>query len=83
MFLISVTLLYLSTILSCISAIDEDTSEPETIAFDENFLALSLSLSLCLCFLSFFRFFRFRFLAYWDHYCKFAEFDSLKPLKKY
>ena len=23
----------------------------------------------------------FRFLAYWDHYCKFAKFDSLKPLK--
>ena len=21
----------------------------------------------------------FRFLAYWDHYCKFAKFDSLKP----
>ena len=58
MFLISVTLLYLSTILSCISAIDEDTSEPETIAFDENFLALSLSPSLsvsafCLSFVFF------------------------------
>ena len=36
-----------------------------------------------ICFQSFLRFFRFRFLAYWDHYCKFAGFDSLKPLKKY
>ena len=26
-------------------------------------------------------FFRFRFLAYWGDYCKFAWFDSLKPLK--
>ena len=33
------------------------------------------------CCLSFFRFFRFRYLAYWDHYCKFARFDSLKPLQ--
>ena len=23
----------------------------------------------------------FRFLAYWDHYCKFARFDSVKPLQ--
>ena len=35
---------------------------------------------LFVCFLSFFR---FRFLAYWDLYCKFAGFDSLKPIKKY
>ena len=33
------------------------------------------------CSLTFFRFFRLRFLAYWDHYCKFAKFDSLKPLQ--
>ena len=26
-------------------------------------------------------FFRFRFLAYWDHYCKFARFDSLETLQ--
>ena len=32
------------------------------------------------CFLSFFR---FRFLTYWDHYRKFARFDSLKTIKKY
>ena len=31
--------------------------------------------------LSFFRFFSFRFLAYWDHYCKFARFNSLEPLQ--
>ena len=30
-----------------------------------------------------FFFFRFRFLAYWDHYHKFAGFDSLNPIKKY
>ena len=36
------------------------------------------------CFMSFFCFFfRFRFLAYCDHYRKFTEFDSLKPIKKY
>ena len=34
-------------------------------------------------FLSFFRFFRFCFLAYWDHYSKFAGFDSLKPSKMF
>ena len=31
--------------------------------------------------LSFFLLSRFRFLAYWDHYCKLARFDSLKPLQ--
>ena len=35
------------------------------------------------CFLSFFRFFRFCFLAYWDHYSKFAGFDSLRSSKMY
>ena len=33
------------------------------------------------CSLTFFCFFRFRFLVYWDPYCKFARFNSLKPLK--
>ena len=33
------------------------------------------------CSLSFFSFLCFRFSAYWDHYYKFARFDSLKPLQ--
>ena len=36
-----------------------------------------------LCFMSLFHFFRFCFLACLDLYCIFAEFVSLKPLKKY
>ena len=40
-------------------------------------------LFLSLCFLSFVHFFPFRFLVSWDYYCKFARFDSLRPLKKY
>ena len=57
----------------------------EALAFDENFIATPHQAtlrgkSLCLGLLSvFFCFFRFRFLDYWDHYCKFAGFGSLKP----
>ena len=87
--LISVTLFYLPTIPSCISAVGEGTSKPET-SYSTKTLLLLLSKSpntrkfcFSLCFLSFFRFFHFRFLAYWDQYRKFAGFDSFKPLKKY
>ena len=89
--LISVTLHYLSTIPSCMSAVGEETSEPETSCCvrwklycysspshltPENFVS-SFDFSLP------FVFFRFCFSAYWDHYCKFAGFNSLKLLKKY
>ena len=42
----------------------------------ENFVSPS---AFCL----FFTFFLFSVLAYWDHYCKLAGFDSLRPIKKY
>ena len=88
--LISATLLYLSTIPSCMSTVGKETSDPETSyclqwklfcssspshLMPETFVSTS---ALCL-----FCFFRFCFLAYWDHYHKFTGFDSLKPLKKY
>ena len=48
----------------------------EALAFDENFIATPHQATLLSVF---FCFFRFRFLDYWDHYCKFAGFGSLKP----
>ena len=89
--LITATLPYLSTILSCMSAAGEETSEPEishcvrwkmfcysspSHLTPETFVSPS---ALCLSFV----FFRYRFLTYWGHYRQFARFDSLKPLKKY
>ena len=84
--LISITLHYLSTILSCISAVGEETREPETrCCFRWKLYCYSLpcqltpesfvsSSAFCLSFV----FFHFRLLAYWDHYWTFARFDSLK-----
>ena len=87
--LIWVTLFFLPTIPSCMSAVGEGTSKPETSYLMKTLLLLfskspnTRKFCCSFCFLSFFRFFHFRFLAYWDQYHKFAGFDSFKLLKKY
>ena len=87
---ISATFFYLSTNPSCMSAVGEETSDPE-ISYClqwKSFCPSPLShlmpeTFVSLCFMSLFHFFCFCFPAYWDHYHKFTGFDSLKPLKKY
>ena len=66
------TLLYLSTIPSCMSAVGDETSEPETslLPLMKTFLLLltkspnARNFYFSLCFMSFFCFIRFRFPAY-------------------
>ena len=86
--LISATLIISQTFHHvCLLLAKKLASQRQAIAFDENFIALltkspnTRKFCFFLCFLSFFRLFRFRLLPYWDHYCKFARFDSVTPQK--